>query len=119
MCPYSGILLFVIWTSHGGLRSEIGSLFELSSGSEGLRNKVGHCGDIFFYYAIFAGAVAGVVAVLSWASRFLPRLTQWLPEFPKVLEWLLELVQHLIIFLGIYVYLLHRDGGKSESMQRD
>jgi hypothetical protein len=92
------------------LRSEITTLFDLDSGVDGLRKKVGHSGDIIFYFAVFAGAVAGAMVLLHWIGRFQPKVVQWLPDYSQVLGWLLELVQHLIIFLGIYVFLLHKDG---------
>ena len=108
----------MIWTSNGGLRSEIKSFFELETNSDGLQNRVGHTGNIIFYYAIFAGAVAVALPLLHWISSFIPKLAQWLPDYPQVWDWLLQLVQHLLIFLGIYVYLLHKDGGINGIMQR-
>lgn len=92
-------------------------MFELEGGQGGLHNKVDHGGDLLFYYAILAGAVVCALAILQWVAKWSPRLSAWLPEFPRVLEWLLEVVQQLIIFLGIYMYLLHRGGGKNVATQ--
>jgi hypothetical protein len=112
------VLLFVFWTSHGGLKAEISSLFHRQGTSENLRDQVGHIGDILYFCSEFVAAITVILAILHLSARHFSKLTSFLPTFEQTLGLFLDLVHHLIIFVCIYTFLLHKDGGNSFSMQQ-
>lgn len=59
---------------------------------------------------LLAGVIA-IYAVLQLAGRWISRLSGALPSIPKLLKSMFTLLQYLVIFVGVYVFLLHRDGG--------
>lgn len=110
-------MLFVYWTSHGGLKKDILGLFGKGASSNNPNDQVEHVGDILYYYAIISTILAVIVAALKLVpTKLWPQLHNVLPSIPRVLDLMLELVQQLVIFAGLYVYLLHEDGCKYAAM---
>jgi hypothetical protein len=108
---YLGVGLFVFWTSHGGLRKEILSLFGSDASSSDLRDQVGHVSDLLYYYAIIATALTIIISLLKvLPGRLFTKLHEILPNVNDVVQMMLDLIHYLIIFSGVYVYLIHKQG---------
>ena len=100
-----------MWTSHGGLRKHITGLFGTDATSTDLKHQVGHMGDLFYYYAIIATFLFVVVSLLKALQvRLVPKLEKVLPNMQDIKELLLDETHSLIIFMGIYVYLIYNSG---------
>jgi hypothetical protein len=77
-----------------------------------MTDQVSHIGDLIFLHAELLAGVIAIYAVLQLAGRWVTRLGKLLPSIPNLLTIMFTLLQYLIIFIGVYVFLLHRDGGK-------
>ena len=62
---YQGIGGFIFWTVHGGLRKHISELFGKDATSDDMKDRVGHMGDLFYYYAVVATFLFVLVTTLK------------------------------------------------------
>ena len=103
----------VIWTSHGGLRRHIHGFFGKDATSNDLKDRVGHMGDLLYYYAIIATFLAILITFLKGLQTKLPKIENYTPTMASLKELLLDETQYLVIFTGIYVYLIYNDSSIS------
>jgi hypothetical protein len=93
-------------------------MFGSDATSSDLKDRVGHISDLIYYYALIAISLS--IAVLLFrgvVARLLPKIEQYLPSSIEVKEFLLEQIHSLVIFAGIYVYLIYNDGSTPSSTQ--
>jgi hypothetical protein len=113
-------VLLVIWVSHGGLRKNVLKLFGSDATSSDLKDRVGHMSDLLYYYAFIATALTIVISFLKMLpGKLFETLQSYLPTHDSLLQLLLNEIHRLIIFGGIYVYLIYNDGSISSFIQWD
>lgn len=76
-----------------------------------MKDQVGHMSDLLYYYAIIATILTIVTSLLKvLPERFFPKIHEVLPTMSPLLNLLLGLIHYLVIFAGIYVYIIHKKG---------
>lgn len=75
---------------------------------------------MIFYFACLDGVIFLLLNFLQQGpARFSKALAAKLPSLGEFEATLMETTQQMVVFLGVYVYLLHLDGGTLVASQRD
>ena len=106
------VALFVWWTSHGSLKSEVTRLFGKIALHDSVAERAGHIGDLLFYFSIIVFVILLAYTLMRLGPAKLNlTIAGWLPNLKDLESTLREMLQQLIVFLGVYIYLLHLNGG--------
>jgi len=63
-----------------------------------------------YYYAVLLTGLIFITGLLYALSRFITKLAEVMPSVHNFLNLMFELIKELVIFGGIYAFLLHDDG---------